>query len=76
MISGIPLYNTQTCGCHDALHVDRLNQNQGGESTLAFLLSLAEMHIMENSFRSFERLKDLKYQEDIEKQIIEINESD
>jgi len=72
---GIPLYNTQTCGCHDALHVDRLNQNQGGESTLAFLLSLAEMHIMENSFRSFERLKDLKYQESIEKQIIEINES-
>ncbi|MGE5805861.1 MAG: glycosyltransferase family 4 protein [Ignavibacteria bacterium] len=71
---GIPLYNTQTCGCHDALHVDRLNQNQGGESTLAFLLSLAEMHIMENSFRSFERLKDLKYQESIEKQIIEINE--
>jgi glycosyltransferase involved in cell wall biosynthesis len=72
---GIPLYNTQTCGCHDALHVDRLNQNQGGESTLAFLLSLAEMHIMENSFRSFERLKDLKYQESSEKQIIGINES-
>ena len=72
---GIPLYNTQTCGCHDALHVDRMNQNQGGESTLAFLLSLAEMHIMENSFRSFERLKDLKYQEGSEKQIIGINES-
>jgi hypothetical protein len=52
-----------------------MNQNQGGESTLAFLLSLAEMHIMENSFRSFERLKDLKYQEGSEKQIIGINES-
>jgi glycosyltransferase involved in cell wall biosynthesis len=72
---GIPLYNTQTCGCHDALHVDRLNQNQGGESTLAFLLSLAEMHLMENSLRSFERLNDLNYQNGIEKQIIEINES-
>jgi glycosyltransferase involved in cell wall biosynthesis len=72
---GIPLYNTQTCGCHDALHVDRVNQNQGGESTLAFLLSLVEMHIMENSFRSFERLKNIKYHENIEKQIMEINES-
>jgi hypothetical protein len=30
---------------------------------------------MENSFRSFERLKDIKFQENIEKQIIEINES-
>jgi hypothetical protein len=54
---GIPLYNTQTGGCYDALHVDRINQNQGGESTLAFLLSLVEMHIMENSFQSFERHK-------------------
>jgi hypothetical protein len=25
------------------LHIDRVNQNQGAESTLAFLLSLAEM---------------------------------
>jgi glycosyltransferase involved in cell wall biosynthesis len=72
---GTPLYNTLTCGCHDALHVDRINQNQGGESTLAFLLSLVEMHIMENSFRSFERLKDIKFPESIEKQIMEVNES-
>jgi len=56
---GIPLYNTKTSGCHDALHVDRINQNQGGESTLAFLLSLVEMHIMENSLHSFEQLKDI-----------------
>lgn len=62
---GIPLYNTKTGGCHDALHVDRINQNQGGESTLAFLLSLAEMHIMENSFRSFERLKSLEHLDNI-----------
>lgn len=59
---GIPLYNTQTGGCHDALHVDRINQNQGGESTLAFLLSLVEMQIMENSLRSFEQLKDNQQQ--------------
>ena len=58
---GIPLYNTQTGGCHDALHVDRINQNQGGESTLAFLLSLVEMCTMENSFRSFERFKGIEH---------------
>jgi glycosyltransferase involved in cell wall biosynthesis len=64
---GIPLYNTKTSGCHDALHVDRINQNQGGESTLAFLLSLVEMHIMENSLHSFEHLKEIQ---DGEKNIV------
>lgn len=73
---GIPLYNTKTCGCHDALHVDRINQNQGGESTLAFLLSLVEMQIMENSLRSFERLKGLEHLEKkIEKQRVDNHES-
>jgi glycosyltransferase involved in cell wall biosynthesis len=73
---GISLYNTQTGGCHDALHVDRINQNQGGESTLAFLLSLAEMHIMENSFQSFERLKVNEHQGNtIEKQNMEKHEN-
>jgi len=73
---GIPLYNTKTGGCHDALHVDRINQNQGGESTLAFLLSLVEMHIMENSFPSFERLKGIEHHENIiEKQIMKKHES-
>jgi len=72
----IPLYNTKTGGCHDALHVDRINQNQGGESTLAFLLSLVEMRIMENSFRSFKRLKGLEHLENlIEKQIVDKHES-
>ncbi len=73
---GISLYNTQTGGCHDALHVDRINQNQGGESTLAFLLSLVEMHIMENSFQSFERLKVNEHQGNtIEKQNMEKHEN-
>ena len=72
---GISLYDTKTGGCHDALHVDRINQNQGGESTLAFLLSLVEMHIMENSLRSFERLKVIEHHEDIiEKQFLEKHE--
>jgi glycosyltransferase involved in cell wall biosynthesis len=32
-----------TGGCRDGIHADRLNQNQGAESTLAFLLALSEM---------------------------------
>lgn len=38
-----PLYDASTGGCRDGLHVDRLNQNQGAESTLAFQLALLEM---------------------------------
>jgi glycosyltransferase involved in cell wall biosynthesis len=41
---GQPLYDPNTGGCRDALHSDRVNQNQGAESSLAFQLSLAEMH--------------------------------
>jgi len=41
---GLALYDPNTGGCRDALHSDRVNQNQGAESTLAFQLSLAEMH--------------------------------
>ena len=40
---GLPLYDAQSGGWRDGLHIDRVNQNQGAESTLAFLLSLAEM---------------------------------
>jgi hypothetical protein len=37
------LYDPSTGGCRDGLHPDRLNENQGAESTLSFLLSLLEM---------------------------------
>jgi len=40
-----PLYDSSTGGCRDGLHLDRVNQNQGAESTLAFHLSLAEMRL-------------------------------
>jgi glycosyltransferase involved in cell wall biosynthesis len=46
---GLELYVATTGGCYDALHVDRTNQNQGAESTLAFLLSLAEMKLMQDT---------------------------
>jgi hypothetical protein len=45
---GLELYAPNTGGCRDALHVDRVNNNQGAESTLAFLLSLAEMRLMQS----------------------------
>jgi glycosyltransferase involved in cell wall biosynthesis len=46
---GIELYSSNTGGCRDALHVDRANQNQGAESTLAFLMSLAELRLAQNA---------------------------
>jgi glycosyltransferase involved in cell wall biosynthesis len=40
----LPLYDAKTGGCRDGLHSDEVNQNQGAESTLAWLLSLAALH--------------------------------
>ncbi len=45
---GLPLYDPGSGGCGDGLHSDRVNENQGAESTLAFLLSLAEMRLAEH----------------------------
>ncbi len=39
----VPLYDTITGGCRDGLHPDRINENQGAESTLSFLMALLEM---------------------------------
>jgi glycosyltransferase involved in cell wall biosynthesis len=40
---GLPLYDAASGGCHDGLQPDGVNENQGAESTLAFLLSLLEI---------------------------------
>ncbi|MPY86286.1 MAG: glycosyl transferase family 1, partial [Luteitalea sp.] len=50
---GLEVYSPTTGGCRDGLHVDRVNRNQGAESTLAFLLSLAEMRLAQNMLTSF-----------------------
>jgi hypothetical protein len=50
---GLELYSPESGGCGDGLHVDRVNGNQGAESTLAFLLSLAEMRLAQNMVTSF-----------------------
>jgi len=43
----IPLYDAVTGGCRDGLHPDRVNENQGAESTLSYLMSLLEMQSIE-----------------------------
>ena len=47
----VPVYDPTTGGCRDGLHPDRANRNQGGESTLAFLLSLVEMRLAQSVIR-------------------------
>lgn len=42
------VYDPTTGGCRDGLHPDRPNENQGAESTLAFLQSLLELRLAEN----------------------------
>jgi len=45
---GLPVYDSGSGGCGDGLHRDRVNENQGAESSLAFHLSLAEMKYTEH----------------------------
>ncbi len=45
---GLPVCDASTGACCDGLHADRVNQNQGAESTLAYLLALVEMQLMES----------------------------
>ncbi|MDX9971875.1 MAG: glycosyltransferase family 4 protein [FCB group bacterium] len=54
-----PLYNPMTGGCHDGLAPDRVNQNEGAESTLSFLLSLMEMRLSESAVKHSDRMSDI-----------------
>ncbi len=38
------LYDFRTDGCHGGLHSTGINQNQGGESTVCWLLALHHMY--------------------------------
>lgn len=38
-INGVPLYNEDTQGCHDALVPDGVNLNQGAEAVISFLMA-------------------------------------
>jgi hypothetical protein len=44
---GIPLFDATTGACFDGLRPDRVNQNQGAESTLAFLLASLDLRLVE-----------------------------
>jgi len=57
---GLLLYDASTGGCYDALQVDRVNLNQGAESTLSFLISLAEIYRIENMVKAYEKVKSLE----------------
>ena len=50
----LPVYDPTTGGCRDGLHPDRPNENQGAESTLAFLQALLELRLAENPLLSVE----------------------
>ena len=50
----LPVYDPTTGGCRDGLHPDRINENQGSESTLAFLQALLELRLAENPLLSVE----------------------
>ncbi len=43
----VPLYDSVTGGCRDGLHPERVNENQGAESTLSFLMALLEMRSLQ-----------------------------
>jgi len=38
-INGLPLFNSKTQGCHDALVPDGVNLNQGAEAVISFLMA-------------------------------------
>jgi len=50
----LPIYDPTTGGCRDGLHPERANENQGAESTLAFLQALLELRLVENASLSME----------------------
>jgi glycosyltransferase involved in cell wall biosynthesis len=41
------VYDAETGGCRDGIHIDRMNENQGAESTLSYLAALVDMRAAE-----------------------------
>jgi glycosyltransferase involved in cell wall biosynthesis len=52
----LPVYDPTTGGCRDGLHPDRPNENQGAESTLAFLHALLELRLSEDTILSLKEV--------------------
>jgi hypothetical protein len=54
---GLDLYDAKSGGCCDGLQEDRVNLNQGAESTLAFLLALGEMKLLESTLATYRQVQ-------------------
>jgi glycosyltransferase involved in cell wall biosynthesis len=50
----LPIYDPTTGGCRDGLHPDRPNENQGAESSLAYLQAVLELRLAETTLASVE----------------------
>ena len=50
------VYDTSSGGCYDGLHADRINENQGAESTLSFLLALVDLRALDHPLAAPRRL--------------------
>jgi hypothetical protein len=50
----LAIYDPTTGGCRDGLHPDRTNENQGAESSLAFLQAVLELRLAETPLASVE----------------------
>lgn len=48
----LPVYDPTTGGCRDGLHPDRTNENQGAESSLAYLQAMLELRLAETALVS------------------------
>jgi glycosyltransferase involved in cell wall biosynthesis len=48
----LAIYDPTTGGCRDGLHPDRTNENQGAESSLAFLQAVLELRLAETTLAS------------------------
>jgi hypothetical protein len=44
-----PVYDAATGGCRDGIHADRVNENEGAEATLSFLLARTDLHLFDQA---------------------------
>lgn len=49
-ILNVPVYNPLSGGCHDGLHADGANENQGAESTLCYLMAQLQLYTVAPAF--------------------------
>lgn len=55
----VSVYNPDSGGCRDGLHVDRVNLNEGAESTLAFLSALVEIQALESRVSGLDEAEEI-----------------